>query len=194
MAQFPISVLSGLGGRANARIPVSDEMPPDPLRPSSPVKDDADFGAAVARFQQFLEANNFSERIVWVMREDVLTTGKRYIYVRVPIPAVNEVKACRMYNEGLTQGRGLLMSTVCRMNASTYCYIWFPKSVEEVPQGIWPYDGSLKLSAREKSSSPAARPIRDGVSWTLLKFCHRRNQPLKDFLFSETGLTTLVRP
>jgi hypothetical protein len=164
------------------------------MRPSSPVKDDANFGTAVARFQQFLKANNFSERIVWVMPEDVLTTGKRYIYVRVPIPAVNEVKARRLYEKGVTQGRGLLMSTVCKMNASTYCYIWFPKSAEEVPLGIWPHDGSLKLSAREKSSSPAGRPIGDGVLWTLLKFWHRKNQRLKDFLFSDSGLATLVRP
>ena len=86
---------------------------------------DADFGGAVARFQQFLKADNYNERIVWVMPEDILTTGKRYIYIRVPIPAANEAKARRMYEEGLAQGRGLLMSTVCRMNASTYCYIWF---------------------------------------------------------------------
>jgi hypothetical protein len=33
-----------------------------------------------------------------------------------------------MYDEGMTQGRGLLMGTVCRMNQSTYCYVWFPES------------------------------------------------------------------
>jgi hypothetical protein len=67
--------LPGLGGRANARISVSDEMCPDPMRPASPVKDDADFGAAVARFQQFLKANNFSERIVWVMPASAAKRG-----------------------------------------------------------------------------------------------------------------------
>jgi hypothetical protein len=134
---------------------------------------DGDFDAAVARFQQFLSANNYSEKIVWVTQENVLTTGKRFIYVRVPIPPSNEVMARRMYDQGLAGGRGLLMSTVCRMNASTCCYIWFPKSVEEVPQGIWPLDGSLKLCARDKSPSPPGRPIREGVLWLLLKFWHR---------------------
>jgi len=169
-------------------------MRPDYEIPRSPAKkDDADFGAAVARFQQFLRTNNYSGNLVWVMPEDVLTTGKRFIYVRVPIPAINEMKARRMYEEGVAAGRGLLMSTVCQMHASTYCYIWFPKSVEEVPQGIWPHDGSLKLSAKDKSSGLASRPIRHRVLWTLLEFWQRKNQRLKDFLFCETGLLTLVR-
>jgi hypothetical protein len=169
-------------------------MPSQHGLPLHPVKmNDGDFDAAVARFQRFLSANNYSEKIVWVMPEDVLTTGKRFIYVRVPIPAGNEVKSRRMYDEGLAGGRGLLMSTVCRMKSLTYCFIWFPKSVEEVPQGIWPRDGSLKLSARDKSSSPPGRPIREGALWLLLKFWHRKNQRLKYLLFSETGLITRVR-
>src|SRR5579864_815158 len=69
-----------------------------------------------------------------------------------------------------------LMSTLCGTNASTYCLVWFPRSAEEVPQGIWPTDGSLKLSARDKPSSPEARPIPDGVLWTLLKIRHRKKQ------------------
>lgn len=118
-------------------------MPSEYALPMAPVKkNDADFDAAVERFQQFLRANNYSEKIVWVMPENVLTTGKRFIYVCVPVPAINEVKARRAYDEGLAEGRGLLMSTVCRMKASTYCYIWFPKSVEQVPQGIWCYRSS----------------------------------------------------
>jgi hypothetical protein len=72
-------------------------------------KIDADFDAALGRFQSFLRANNYSERIVWVMPENVLTTGKSFIYVRVPVSAINEGKARRMYDEGLAQGQGLLM-------------------------------------------------------------------------------------
>jgi hypothetical protein len=172
----------------------SQEMCPDheTHRPSAK-KNDADFGAAAAHFQQFLRANNYSENLVWVMPEDVLTTGKRFIYVRVPIPAINEIKARQMYEEGVAAGRGLVMSTVCRMNVSTYCYVWFPKSVEEIPQGIWPHDGSLKLSAKDKSSGLAGRPIRHRVLWKLLEFWHQKHQRLKDFLFSETGQVTVAR-
>ena len=61
------------------------------------------FDAAVARFRAFLKANNYSENIVWVMPEDILLTGKRFLYVRVPIPADNERRIRRMYDEGMTQ-------------------------------------------------------------------------------------------
>ena len=57
----------------------------------------------MARFRAFLKANNYSENIVWVMPEDILLTGKRFLYVRVPIPADNERRIRRMYDEGMTQ-------------------------------------------------------------------------------------------
>jgi hypothetical protein len=49
-----------------------------------------DFDGALARFRAFLQQNNYSENVVWVMPEDILLTGKRSLYVRVPIPAENE--------------------------------------------------------------------------------------------------------
>jgi hypothetical protein len=49
-----------------------------------------DFDGAQARFRAFLKQNNYSENVIWVMSEDILLTGKRFLYVRVPIPAENE--------------------------------------------------------------------------------------------------------
>ena len=159
-------------------------MTSDHRLPLSPAKlDDPDFDAAVTRFQQLLRVNNYSEKIVWVVREDVLVTGKRLIYVRVPSPATSEGKARRMYEEGVAGGRGLLMSTLCGMNAPTYCYIWFPKSAEEVPQGIWPHDGSVKLSAMAEASRVPGKPVESRLLWAFLKLRYRRKQHLKDFLF-----------
>ena len=140
-----------------------------------------DFDGALARFRAFLKQNNYSENVVWVMPEDILLTGKRFLYVRVPIPAENERRIRRMYDDGVEQGRGLVMGTVCRMNQSTYCYLWFPQA-EDTPQGIWPTNGDLKLSANEKSSSLAGRPINDRILWMLLKLWHHRKQSLKDLL------------
>jgi hypothetical protein len=137
-----------------------------------------DFDGALARFRAFLKRNNYSENVVWVMPEDILLTGKRFLYVRVPIPAENERRIRRMYDDGVTQGRGLVMGTVCRRDHSTYCYLWFPSSAEEIPQGIWPTNGDLKLSASEKSSSPAGRPINHRTLWGLLKLWHHRKQCL----------------
>jgi len=144
-----------------------------------------DFDGALERFRAFLKQNNYSENVVWVMPEDILPTGKRFLYVRVPIPAENEGRIRRMYDDGVAQGRGLVMGTVCRMNQSTYCYLWFPRSAEEMPQGIWSTSGDLKLSASEKSSSPAGRPISHGMLWMLLKLWHHRKQGLRDIILRQ---------
>ncbi len=81
-------------------------------------RNDVSFGATVARFQEFLGQNQYSENILWLTPEDVLLSGKQSVYVRVPIPAANETKARKMYDEGVANGRGLLMSTICEMQGS----------------------------------------------------------------------------
>ena len=146
------------------------------------------YDGALARFRAFLKLNNYSENVVWAMADDILLTGRRFVYVRMPIPAQNEERIRRMYDDGVAHGRGLVMGTVCRMNQSTYCYLWFPKSAEEIPQGIWPTDGDLKLSASAKSSSPKGRPIKHRILWMLLKLWHHKKQLRKDLLLSEKGL------
>jgi hypothetical protein len=147
-------------------------------------EDGRDFGAAVARFQRFLRQNNCSEHILWLTPDDASLTGKRFIYVRAPVKAVNEVKARSAYEEGMALGRGLLMSTLCEMGSSTCCYLWYPKRQEDVPKGLWPHDGSVKLSAKMKAARIPGKPVKSGVVWALLKYRHREHQNLKDFLFS----------
>ncbi len=147
-------------------------------------QNDVNFGVTVARFQQFLGQNRYPENIVWVMPEDVLMTGRQFVYVRVPVPAANETRARSMYDEGVTRGRGLLMSTICEMEASTCCYVWYPSRAEEKPEGLWPLDGSVKLSAKMETSRVTGKPVENRLLWAFLKLRHRRKQNLKDFLFT----------
>jgi hypothetical protein len=154
------------------------------LEAARSLRSDADFGAAVARFQKFLLQNKYPERIVWLMPEDVLLSGKRFVYVRVPVRATNELKARNIYLEGMEHGRGLLMSTICETQSSTYCYLWYPMRQEDVPQGIWPHDGSVKLSAKSETARMPGKPVKNSLMWTFLKYRHREHQNLKDFLFS----------
>jgi hypothetical protein len=154
------------------------------LRTAKGLRNDADFGATVARFQKFLEQNKYPGKIVWLMPEGVLLSGKRFVYVRVPVPAANEMKARSIYEEGVAHGRGVLMSTICELESSTCCYIWYPRRQEDVPQGIWPHDGSVKLSAKIETARTPGKPVKSGLMWAFLKYRHRRHQDLKDFLFS----------
>jgi len=144
----------------------------------------ADFQSAVARFRAFLRQNKYPENIVWLMPEDVLLSGKRFLYVRVPVSSANEVKARKIYDDGLANGRGLLMSTICEMKDSTCCYLFYPRRGEEEPQGLWPQDGSVKLSAKLGTSRVAGKPVKNRLLWAFLKLRNRRKQNLKRFIFS----------
>ena len=148
------------------------------------MRNDGSFGATVVRFQQFLGQNQYPESILWLTPEDVLLSGKRFVYVRLPIPAANEMTARKMFDDGVANGRGLLMSTICEMEGSTYCYVWYPRRQEEEPQGLWPRDGSVKLSAKMATSRLPGKPVRSRLLWALLKLRSRRKQGLKEFLFS----------
>jgi len=147
-------------------------------------RNDASFGATVVRFQEFLGQNQYPENILWLTPEDVLLSGKRSVYVRVPIPAANEMKARKMYDDGVANGRGLLISTICEMESSTCCYVWYPRRQEEEPQGIWPHDGSVNLSAKMETSRVPGKPVKSRLLWALLMLRNRRKQDLKEFLFS----------
>jgi hypothetical protein len=143
-----------------------------------------DFGTITARFTTFLDQNKYPTKIVWLMPEDVLFSAKRFLYVRVPIPAANETKARKIYDEAVRNGRGLLISTICEMGASTCCHVWFPKGPEEEPQGLWSDGESVKFSARSEASRVIGKPVKSRLSWAFLKSWHRSKQNLKDFMFS----------
>jgi len=147
-------------------------------------RNDVSFGATVARFQEFLGQNQYSENILWLTPEDVLLSGKRSVYVRIPVPPANEMKARNMYDEGVANGRGLLMSTICELDGSTCCYVWYPRHQEEEHQGLWPHDGSVKLSAKMETSRVQRKPVKSRLLWAFLKLRNRRQQNLKEFLFS----------
>jgi len=134
----------------------------------------------VARFSEFLGKCEYAKNIVWLTPEDVLLSGKRFVYVKCPVPENNEAKARKIYSEGMAHGRGLLMATVCEMDDSTCCYIWYPKSKEEEPQGIWPHDGSVKMSASQDRIP--GKPVRSQLRWKFLVWRYQSKQHLKPFL------------
>jgi hypothetical protein len=146
-------------------------------------RDASNFETTAARFTKFLEEKKYPAKIVWVRPEDVLLSGKRSLYVRVPIPTTNETDARNTFDEAVRNGRGLLMSTICEMGASTCCYVFAPKSREEESQGLWPADGGVKFSARTEASRVVGKPVESRLFWAVLKLLHRSEQDLRDFLF-----------
>lgn len=153
------------------------------LEAARSLRNDEDFEATVARFQKFLEQCNYLGKIVWLMPGDVLLSGERFVYVRVPIPATNESKARSIFDEGVAHGRGLLISTLCEMQSATCCCLWYPERQENEPQGLWPHDGSVKFSAKTEMARMPGKPVKSRLLWAFLKYRHRGHQHLKDLLF-----------
>ena len=120
--------------------------------------------------------------MVWLMPEEPLVSGKRFLYVKCPVPENNEQKVRQIYAEGVARGYGLLMRTLCELDGSTCCCIWYPKNHEEKPQGIWPQDGSVKMSAN--NDRIPGRVIGNQFLWKILAWRYRAKQNSKPLLFS----------
>jgi hypothetical protein len=141
------------------------------------------FETAIGQFQKLITKCSYSEKILWLTPEDVLLSGKTLVYVRVPVPADNEVRARQKYEEGLQGLRGLLISTLCEIPGFTCCFVWFPKTVYEEPQGLWPQDGSVKMTVRIRDARTSAKAVRSRLLWTSLRIRYWSHQGAKEFLF-----------
>ncbi len=142
-----------------------------------------DFRATVERFRTLLEQNRYSRNIIWLKPKDVLFSGERFVYVRIPVATSSFQKAFDTYRRGMALGRGLLLTTVCEIDNATACFVWYPERQEAVPQGIWPHDGSVKLSVKTGASRIPGRLIKNPMYWEILKLRTLSKQNLKGFLF-----------
>jgi hypothetical protein len=142
----------------------------------------ANFEAAVKEFREFLEKGGLPGNIVWVWPEDVLATGKRFVYVRVPVPEGNAVRAREMHEAVMAADCGLRLDTLCEVDGVTCCYLWgWPKDHEEQPQS-WPFHG-LMMSVKKGSSRIPGKPVRNGLRWAWLTWWHRSKQGTKELMF-----------
>ena len=137
------------------------------------------FEDAVAKFQEFLRANQYSDKIVWVEPDDVLLTGKRLMYVFVAGQEGRERKARRTYEEGMPRRRGLLFHTICDLGSATCSYVWVPGSDDEAHRSLMPL--GLKLSVQTDKIKGVF--VESGVWWAYLRIRFRQKQILKEELF-----------
>jgi hypothetical protein len=139
----------------------------------------ANFEDAVAKFQEFLRANQYSDEIVWVEPNDVLLTGQRLLYVRVPGQKVREKMARRTYEEGMLRRRGVLFHTICDLGSTTCSHVWVPGSDDEPQRSLMPL--GLKLSVQTDKIKGVS--VKSGIWWAYLRVRFRPKQILKEELF-----------
>jgi hypothetical protein len=137
------------------------------------------FENAVAKFQEFLKANQYSGEIVWVQPGDVLLTDKRLVYVRVSSQKAREKMARKTYEEGMPRRRGVLFRTICDLGRTTCSHVWAPGSDDDAERLLMPI--GLKLSVQ--TDRIRGVPVKSGIWWAYLRVRYRRKQVLKVELF-----------
>jgi hypothetical protein len=140
----------------------------------------ANFEEAVKEFRVRLKRCGYSGEIVWVTPGEVLLTGKRFVYVRVPAAEKNAAKARNAYESGMARGNGVLFSAVCEIDGVAYCYAWSPERFEDGHQGLW--TRGLKMSAKGEGSRIPAKVVQSALRWKWLRWRYRKKQSLKEFL------------
>jgi hypothetical protein len=138
-----------------------------------------DFEVQVAIFQQFLRANQYSDKIVWILPQDLLLTGKRLFYARIPVSKLRDVVARQTFEKGIAQGRGVLLGTLFELQGTSFCYVWVPANDDEAARSLMPT--GVKLSIRTDRISVTT--VRSLLLWWCLKIRFRQKQALKKELF-----------
>ena len=137
------------------------------------------FEEAVAQYQDFLVQNGYPRDLTWIEPDDVLLSGKRSFYVRMPIGTKQMDAARDLFEQGTTTGMGVLFHTVCATNRTTFGGAWMPRSRDEAQRALMPK--GLKLSA-DTERTPAVE-VRNLLLWMLLKLRFASRQKLKSWVF-----------
>ena len=145
------------------------------------MKVSADFSEAVARFKGFLAANGYPPSLVWVRPQDVLFTGTKQVFLRIPSPSGNEQRAQDDFETGMKRQMGVVFATLCQMNATSYCYTWVPANEDESGRHLMPRD--VKFSATIGESMLKANAVQNHITWLWLKLKLRKHQEFKKGLF-----------
>jgi hypothetical protein len=139
------------------------------------------FEEAVARFKGFLRQNGYSANLIWVEPSDLLLSGRRIIYVKLPVSAGNLNSARTRFATGMSAGIGVTFGTICELQNATCCYAWTPNDHTEKETHLMG-DG-LKLSVRIGTPRITGTPIRSWAHWQILKIRYRQYSNLNQQLF-----------
>jgi hypothetical protein len=139
------------------------------------------FDDCLSKFRDFLKANGYPEDVVWVEPEDVLLSGGRLIYVRVPVADTNERRVRRLCDLSRETNKGILFETICLTVNTTYAFAWVPSNEREADLRLMPND--LKMSAKTGLAKVPGHPVRNRFRWAYLRWALATQQAHRDQLF-----------
>jgi hypothetical protein len=120
------------------------------------------FEIAMARFRAFIgQLDHHPRNLVWLFREDV-TTNKRLVRIKIPLPVENEQIAKSRYEQGRSLGIGVCLDAFCWLESDLCCNTWFVRDLDESAQRLC---YGLKLSVA--TDLPCGEPIQNWLSWKM---------------------------
>lgn len=150
------------------------------------------FDEWLLNFRQFLGKNGCPENVVWVTARDILLSGRRLIYVKVPVPDSNENEVRQLFETGASEEWGILLETICETKDATYAYAWSPRNAREAERNLM--RKGVKMSAAPREAKVPGEAVRSRLRWSYLQWKLRGKQQQKHFLFDRgEGLTVLVQ-
>lgn len=108
------------------------------------------FEDALERFCAFAKANGAPQHIIFVRPKDVALSGGRLHVLSLDETATRH-RARSTYHNAVAQGRGVVISGLCRLDDKTCAFVYGPQSNEEAERLLFP--NGLKLSV--------AQPLRE---------------------------------
>jgi hypothetical protein len=132
-----------------------------------------DFDEALGQLRGFIAqvGHPCAGDLAWLFREDV-STQRRRVLVKVPLPPGNEGLARELYERGRALAIGVCLDVYCRLGPALCCTCWFVRDAEESARRLcW----GLKLSVPAPGDLPVARPVRNGLLWAVLCWLDSRS-------------------
>jgi hypothetical protein len=133
------------------------------------------------KFCRFLGKNGYPEKVVWVTARDILLSGRRLFYVKVPVPDSNENGVRQLFEAGASEEWGILLDTICETKDATYAFAWSPRNAREAERNLM--HKGVKMSVRPREAKVPCEPVRSRLRWSYLQWKHRGRQQQKHLLF-----------
>ena len=131
------------------------------------------YAFAVQQFQDFLIAEGYSQKPLWIFREDVLKRSRR-LWLHWPLPSTNVLRAEKEYERGRQLGFGIGLETHCIADSCPCCFVNVAENAEDADYMM--VSGGLKMSILQDLSQ--ARLIRSDQHWRILKLLAHQSELL----------------
>ena len=128
------------------------------------------FEEAVKESQWFIANQRLSTDLLWVFRED-LSSFKRRILIKEPLPKDNREMAAALYKWGCQEKNGIRLEILCLLGAKLCCYVWVPRDMDEAERHLHLLSEFL-MSIPERRLN--AHGIRKPLVWGWYKWFDRK--------------------